>query len=103
MISPWKYGLKRIKPIVEIEFTAKRPATIWNHMQSREYGWYSNVDPGRPDARWSQARERVLPDMKARPTLMYNGYEEFVANLCSGKEFQMAGQANGCSTRGAVL
>ena len=103
MIRPWKCGLKGIKPNVKIEFTAKLPATIRNHMPPREYGWYSNLNPGRPDARWSQARESVLPDMKARPTLMYNGYEEFVANLGSGEEFQVAGRANGCSTWGAAL
>ena len=103
MITPWKYGLNSIKPIVKIEFTVKRPATVWNHMRPREYGWHSNVNPGRPDVRCSQARERVLPDMKARPTLMYNGHEEFVANLRSGKEFQMAGWASRCSTRRAVL
>ena len=56
-------------------------------MQPREYGWYSNVNPGRPHARWFQAREGVLPDIKLLPTLMHNGYEKHVANPYKGKEF----------------
>ena len=87
LIVPWKYGLKSIKSIVRIEFTARRPDTLWNQVQGREYGWYSNVNPNRPHQRWSQAQEKVLPDMRVRPTLMYNGYEEFVASLYTGNEF----------------
>jgi len=87
LITPWKYGLKSIKSIVRIEFTEKRPPTLWNKVGGLEYGWYSNVNPARPHARWSQAREKVLPDMKMRPTLPYNGYEEYVAGLYTGKEF----------------
>lgn len=87
LITPWKYGLKSIKSIVEIEFTKKRPGTLWNDVQGSEYGWYSNVNPQRPHARWSQASEKVIPEGEKRPTLMYNGYEEFVASLYNGKEF----------------
>lgn len=87
LITPWKYGLKNIKSIVEIEFTKKRPGTLWNKVGGDEYGWYSNVNPDRPHPRWSQASERVLPDMSRRPTLKYNGYEEFVGSLYKGNEF----------------
>lgn len=87
LITPWKYGLKSIKSIVKIEFTAKRPPTLWNEVGASEYGWYSNVNPNRPHPRWSQAQEKVLPDMKIRPTLLYNGYEQYVASLYTGKEF----------------
>lgn len=87
LITPWKYGLKNIKSIVEIEFTKKRPGTLWNYVGGDEYGWYSNVNPKRPHPRWSQASERVLPDMSRRPTLMYNGYEEHVAAMYKGNEF----------------
>lgn len=87
LITPWKYGLKSIKSIVEIEFTSKRPPTLWNKVGGTEYGWYSNVNPSRPHPRWSQAQEKVLPDMSMRPTLPYNGYEEFVGELYTGKEF----------------
>lgn len=87
LITPWKYGLKSIKSVVEIEFTSKRPATLWNRVAGHEYGWYSNVNPKRPHPRWSQAQEKVIPTMELRPTLMYNGYEKFVASLYHGNEF----------------
>ena len=87
LITPWKYGLKSIKSIVEIEFTKRRPPTLWNKVAPREYGWYSNVDPTQPHPRWSQATDRIIPFGDERPTLMYNGYEEFVASLYKGDEY----------------
>jgi len=87
LIVPWKYGLKSIKSIVKIELTAKRPPTLWNQVQSVEYGWYSNVNPKRPHQRWSQAHEKVIPTMERRPTLMYNGYEKYVASLYKEGDF----------------
>ncbi len=86
-IIPWKYGLKNIKSIVQIEFTKKRPATLWNKAASTEYGWYSNVNPKRPHPRWSQAMDRVIPTGEMRPTLPYNGYEQYVGGLYKGNEF----------------
>lgn len=87
LIAPWKYGLKCIKSIVEIEFTSKRPPTLWNKVGGDEYGWYSNVNPKRPHPRWSQAMDRLIPTGEERPTLPYNGYEEYVGALYTGKEF----------------
>lgn len=87
LITPWKYGLKSIKSIVKIEFTARRPPTLWNQVGGLEYGWYSNVNPQRAHPRWSQASEKVIPTGNRRPTLLYNGYEENVAGLYTGKEF----------------
>jgi len=87
LITPWKYGLKSIKSIVEIEFTKKRPPTLWNKVGPREYGWYSNVDPSKPHPRWSQAMDKIIPHGEERPTLLYNGYEKYVASLYKGNEF----------------
>ena len=87
VIVPWKYGYKSIKSIVTIEFTAKQPQTFWNQLQPAEYGFYSNVNPKKPHPRWSQAQEKLIPTMEVRPTLLYNGYEEWVAGLYNGKEF----------------
>jgi sulfoxide reductase catalytic subunit YedY len=87
VIVPWKYGYKSIKSIVTIEFTSKEPPTFWNALQSAEYGFYSNVNPKKPHPRWSQAVEKVIPTMQRVPTLMYNGYESYVAGLYNGKEF----------------
>ena len=86
-IVPWKYGYKSAKSIVKIEFTAKQPPTFWNALQAAEYGFYSNVDPKAPHPRWSQAVERVIPNMGRRPTLAYNGYGKWVSGLYNGKEF----------------
>jgi len=87
VIVPWKYGYKNPKSIVTIEFTAKQPRTFWNDSQPSEYGFYSNVNPKKPHPRWSQATEKVIPNMEVRPTLLYNGYEKWVAGLYNGKEF----------------
>lgn len=81
LVVPWKYGYKSIKSIVEIEFTDKQPPTFWNKIAPSEYSFLSNVDPHVPHPRWSQAMERMIPSMEQRPTLKYNGYEEFVAHL----------------------
>jgi sulfoxide reductase catalytic subunit YedY len=87
IIAPWKYGYKSIKSIVEIEFVKNEPPTFWNKVTPSEYGFYSNVNPNKPHPRWSQAVEKVLPTMARRPTLMYNGYTEWVAKMYNGKEF----------------
>jgi sulfoxide reductase catalytic subunit YedY len=84
--TPWKYGYKSPKSIVKIEFVAKQPATFWNQLQASEYGFYSNVNPKKPHPRWSQATEKVIPNMERRPTLPYNGYEKWVAAMYKGNE-----------------
>jgi len=84
---PWKYGYKSIKSIVTIEFTASQPRSFWNDVTPSEYGFYSNVNPNQPRPRWSQALEKVIPTMERRPTLLYNGYEKWVAAMYTGKEF----------------
>jgi sulfoxide reductase catalytic subunit YedY len=87
MALPWKYGFKGAKSIVKIEFIAKEPETFWHKSGPNEYGFYSNVNPNKPHPRWSQATERVIPNMERRPTLIYNGYEKWVAGMYNGKEY----------------
>lgn len=87
LVVPWKYGYKSIKSIVRIEFTEKEPPTFWNRLNSNEYGFYSNINPKQPHPRWSQAVEQVIPTMERRPTLLYNGYEKYVASMYKGNEF----------------
>ena len=87
LVVPWKYGFKSIKSIVEIEFTSKKPRTFWNDTTPDEYGFFANVNPKKPHRRWSQAVERVIPRMERRPTLLYNGYERWVAALYDGREY----------------
>jgi len=81
---PWKYGFKSIKSIVRFEFTEKRPLSYWEQLQSSEYGFWANVNPAVAHPRWSQASERVLGSDERRPTLIWNGYGEFVADLYDG-------------------
>jgi sulfoxide reductase catalytic subunit YedY len=87
LITPWKYGYKSIKSIVRIEFVSKQPPTFWGREEPSEYGFYSNVNPDKPHPRWSQAIETVIPTMERRPTLLYNGYEKYVADMYKGDEF----------------
>ena len=87
IICPWKYGYKSPKSIVKIELTDKRPPTFWNELQSKEYGFYSNVNPNKPHPRWSQAYEWMIPTRgDRRPTMLYNGYADFVGDLYDGSE-----------------
>lgn len=84
LVTPWKYGFKGIKSIVEIRFTEKQPPTTWNISAPHEYGFYANVNPKVDHPRWSQARERKIGAgvFGSRvPTLMFNGYEQEVASL----------------------
>src|ERR1035437_6708697 len=74
LVLPWKYGFKSIKSIVKITLTEKQPPTTWNISSSREYGFYSNVNPTVDHPRWSQAQERRLGELFKRPTLMFDGY-----------------------------
>ncbi len=79
---PWKYGFKSTKSIVRITLTDKKPKTFWSQIASNEYGFYANVNPEVPHARWSQATERVLGrDGERVPTLKFNGYGEWVADI----------------------
>jgi methionine sulfoxide reductase catalytic subunit len=90
LIVPWKYGFKSIKSIVKIEFTKRRPKTTWEMSNSREYGFFANVNPDVSHPRWSQARERRLPTSIFRQnyvdTLKFNGYGPQVAHLYQGMD-----------------
>ena len=83
---PWKYGFKSIKSIVRLTLTDERPTSFWEELQSSEYGFWANVNPAVPHPRWSQATERVLGSDERVPTLLFNGYGEFVADLYKGLE-----------------
>jgi sulfoxide reductase catalytic subunit YedY len=94
LVVPWKYGFKSIKSIVKIEFTERQPPTSWNQSQSREYGFYSNVNPNVDHPRWSQKTERRLAGSSSRvfanriPTRPFNGYAEQVADLYAGMDLK---------------
>ena len=83
---PWKYGFKSIKSIVRFTFTDERPTNFWQEIQGSEYGFWANVNPEVPHPRWSQAEETPLGSPIKVPTVLYNGYGEFVADLYKGLE-----------------
>ncbi|MEM9477151.1 MAG: protein-methionine-sulfoxide reductase catalytic subunit MsrP [Pseudomonadota bacterium] len=89
LVVPWKYGFKSIKSIVRMTLTEEEPPTSWNMSQPSEYGFYSNVNPTVDHPRWSQATERRIGGglfSRRIPTLMFNGYEEDVADLYAGMD-----------------
>ena len=86
LVVPWKYGFKSIKSVVSIAFTEQEPPTTWNIQNSREYGFYSNVNPEVNHPRWSQKRERRIGFFSKRDTLMFNGYADQVAHLYEGMD-----------------
>ena len=91
LVVPWKYGFKSIKSIVKITLTEKQPPMTWNIVLPNEYGFYSNVNPQVDHPRWSQASERVIGGgllTERKPTLMFNGYEEEVADLYAGMDLK---------------
>jgi sulfoxide reductase catalytic subunit YedY len=83
---PWKYGFKSIKSIVRFNFTDQQPKSYWEALQSSEYGFWANVNPQVPHPRWSQATEELIGLNERRPTLLFNGYGDYVADLYKGLE-----------------
>jgi sulfoxide reductase catalytic subunit YedY len=92
VVIPWKYGFKSAKSIVKIRLTDKQPATSWSGVATKEYGFYSNVNPNVSHPRWSQSMEHRIdgrsilsPKIK---TEIFNGYGEHVAKLYAGMDLQ---------------
>ena len=81
---PWKYGFKSIKSIVRFTFTDQRPKSYWEALQASEYGFWANVNPKVPHPRWSQETEELIGTNERRPTLLFNGYADEVAQLYNG-------------------
>ena len=91
LIVPWKYGFKSAKSIVALKFTDKQPPTTWNDAAANEYGFYSNVNPNVDHPRWSQKTERRLGlpfYAQRKPTLIFNGYGDFVASMYNGMDLK---------------
>ena len=84
LVVPWKYGFKSIKSITRFTFVRDRPMTFWERAQGGEYGFWANVNPSVAHPRWSQATEQPLGRANREPTVLYNGYGDFVASLYTG-------------------
>jgi sulfoxide reductase catalytic subunit YedY len=83
---PWKYGFKSAKSLVRFTFTDRRPTSFWEALQPAEYGFWANVNPQVPHPRWSQATEELIGTGERRPTMLFNGYGDYVAQLYKGLE-----------------
>src|SRR5256885_16536764 len=83
---PWKYGFKSIKSIVRFTFTDQRPQNYWESLQSSEYGFWAHVNPQGSHPRCSQASAEFIGTGERKPTQLFNGYGEYVANLYKGLE-----------------
>ncbi len=88
LVVPWKYGFKSIKSIVKIDLEAEQPTSLWMDLAPTEYGFYANVNPDVPHPRWSQASERRIGETSRRPTLLFNGYADEVADLYAGMDLK---------------
>jgi sulfoxide reductase catalytic subunit YedY len=88
LVVPWKYGFKSIKSIVRMRFVERQPTSSWMESNPSEYGFFSNVNPGVDHPRWSQASERRIGEFRRRPTLMFNGYADEVADLYMGMDLR---------------
>lgn len=89
LVVPWKYGFKSAKSIVRIRFVERQPQTAWEKTAPHEYGFYSNVNPDVDHPRWSQKRERRIPEFRAsRATQIFNGYGDQVARLYAGLDLR---------------
>ncbi len=77
---PWKYGYKSPKSIVKIEFVRDEPSTFWQ-VQAHEYGFLSNINPNIPHPRWPQNISFWLDTEEPFQTPIFNGYDEYVADL----------------------
>jgi len=86
LATPWKYGFKSIKSIVQFTFVDKQPLGMWQQLQPSEYGFWANVNPKVPHPRWSQATEEVIGTGERVATQLFNGYGEYVAGIYQGME-----------------
>ncbi len=82
---PWKYGFKSGKSLVKVSFTDTQPETMWHAILPSEYGFWANVNPAVPHPRWSQATERLIGLDERVPTVIWNGYGEWVASMYADK------------------
>jgi len=89
LVVPWKYGFKGIKSIVKVTLVDKQPPSTWQNYNSKEYGFYANVNPLHDHPRWSQATEQRIGDTGRRKTLPFNGYADQVASLYRGMDLDV--------------
>src|SRR5215471_18778024 len=99
LVTPWKYGFKGVKSIVNIRFTDKMPRNTWAIATPTEYGFYANVNPNVDHPRWSQKREKIVGqklsllqiakgEIPMKDTVIFNGYGDYVASMYAGMDLK---------------
>ena len=84
---PWKYGFKSIKSIVRVRFTDKRPKSYLGRRCRRPSTASGPTSIRRCRIRAGARRpRRLIGTGERRPTLLFNGYGEYVAGLYKGLE-----------------
>jgi sulfoxide reductase catalytic subunit YedY len=81
LVVPWKYGFKSCKSVARIDLVEEMPVSLWMAVNPQEYGFYANVNPDVPHARWPQATEHRIGESGRIPTLLFNGYADEVAHM----------------------
>lgn len=84
LVVPWKYGYKSIKAIQRITFTDREPGNFWATSRPDTYGFWANVHPHVDHPYGPQTHEFLLGTAEVRPTEIFNGYGNFVADLYKG-------------------
>lgn len=88
LVTPWKYGYKSIKSIVEIELVSEMPNTFWVNANPDEYGFFANVNPDVNHPRWSQKTEFRYGMNNRIDTQKFNGYADKVTYLYEGMDLK---------------
>ncbi len=86
LVLPWKYGFKSIKSIVKIKFSSTKTKSFWETIAPKEYGFWANVNPNVPHKRWSQEYEKDIETGDKFPTLLFNGYGNWVSSLYANQK-----------------
>ena len=73
-----------IKPVDNyhgVVFLEEKQKSFWETIAPEEYGFWANVNPNVPHPRWSQKSEQQLGMDDKIPTIIYNGYGDYVASM----------------------
>ena len=86
LAAPWKYGFKSVKSIVRS--TSPTSGRRGTGRRCRRRNTASGPTSIRQVAhpRWSQATEEIIGTNERKPTLLFNGYGEYVADMYKGLE-----------------
>ena len=88
LVTPWKYGFKGIKAIVNIRFTDKQPVNTVAATGSAGIRFLRERESECRPSAMEPGPERRIGEFFKRPTLMFNGYADQVAELYTGMDLR---------------